>query len=515
MQKNKMLNIRRFSGPNSILLFLSGIILLTGCETKPELERPNIVIILADDLGYGDLGCYNSNSLVPTPNLDRLAAEGIRLTRAYCPVAVCSPTRYALMTGRYPWRSRKKSGVMANYEPSMIDSSLLTLPEMLQKAGYTTAGFGKWHLGTSFPTLDGEKPAGFGKFRADNNGANLDLKKPVWDGPVDHGFDRWLGFSCASECWILDDKKITGAIGHDLYTIEAAPNKENIGVIPLADYLSYITEHALQFLDRKAASKDGQPFFLYFSPYVPHVPLAVSEKFRGTTEAGLYGDYVHELDAYIGRLLNKLQELELKENTIVLFASDNGSQFELTSSAIDLSTAGNNRIEYEINPDSFPVHRPNYPLRGTKWSIYEGGVRTPFIARWPGHFPAGQTSDNLLALNDLMATLAAAIEYDSPDKIGEDSQNLLPVLAGEDQNIREGVVVQSSGRLYALVRGKWKYIGVGNYQSPDPDDPSAELYDLSLDVSEQTNLYDRYPEVAGELEKTLVEMLEKDVSLEE
>ncbi len=334
-------------------------------------SKPNIVIILADDLGYGDLQCYNPNSLIPTPNLDRLAAEGMRLTDAYCPVSVCSPTRYSLMTGRYPFRGWKKSGVMANYEPSMIADELLTLPEMLQQAGYTTAGFGKWHLGTTFPTLDGEKPAGYGKFRADNNGANLDFSKPVSDGPIDHGFDHWLGFSCASECWIFKDKMVTGAILHDLYTVEAAPNADELKKIPLQDYLSFITDNTLQFLSNHAENE--KPFFLYYSPYVPHVPLAVSEKFQGSTEAGLYGDYVHELDHYMGILLKKLDDLNLADNTIVIFASDNGSQFTVTSSKLDLAKAVNN-ADMNLNKEDYPdSHHPNGKLRGTKWTIYEGG----------------------------------------------------------------------------------------------------------------------------------------------
>lgn len=508
-----MFKIKRLSSINFIFSLLLGTGLLSGCKTEANLSLPNIVFILADDLGYGDLGCYNPNSLIPTPNLDQLAAEGMRLTRAYCPVAVCSPTRYALMTGRYPWRSRKKSGVMANYEASMIDSSLLTLPEMLQKTGYTAAGFGKWHLGTSFPTLDGKQPAGYGKFRADDNGANLNLSKPVWDGPLDHGFDSWLGFSCASECWIIEDNTIVGAIGHDLYTIEATPNKEHIEVIPLKDYLSFLTEKTLDFLRDKAAAKNEQPFFLYFSPYVPHVPLAVSEDFQGSTEAGLYGDYVHELDHYIGKILNTLNSLDLKENTIVLFASDNGSQFEVASSAIDMSKAANNRTDYQLNPDSFPIHRPNWPLRGTKWTIYEGGVRTPFIARWPGHFPAGKSGDQMLGLTDVMATLGAIVDYDQPEEIGTDSRNLLPVLIGNAPEIREEIVVQSSGRVYGLVKGKWKFIGLGNYQASGRDSPSGELYDLSKDPSEQKNLYDHHPEVVSELKDRLKEIIAKDVNL--
>ena len=254
---------------------------------------------------------------------------------------------------------------MANYEPSMIDSDLLTLPEMLQKTGYKTAGFGKWHLGATFPTLDGKEPAGYGKFRADDNGANLDLSKPVTDGPLDHGFDHWLGFSCASECWILEGNTVSGAIGHDLYTIESTPNKDHIEVIPLADYLPFITGKTLDFLHSQATSKHESPFFLYFAPYVPHIPLAVSESFRGQTEAGLYGDYVHELDYYIGSLLNALDSLELKENTIVLFASDNGSQFRITSRKMDLAAA--TKVWRDFFPSREEVYRFGHDFLRETW----------------------------------------------------------------------------------------------------------------------------------------------------
>jgi arylsulfatase A len=223
--------------PICFLLFVFS----SSCQSNHK-RLPNIIMILADDLGYGDLGCYNERSLVPTPNLDKMASEGVRLTNAYCPVSVCSPSRYALMTGRYPWRSWRKTGAMRNYERSMIESSTLTLAEMMQQSGYATAGFGKWHLGSTFQTLDGNDPAGYKKFRADDNGANLDLSKPVLDGPTDHGFDHWLGFSCASEIWIFEDRHIFVAIGHDLYTIEATPNKDHIQVIPLADYLPFISK---------------------------------------------------------------------------------------------------------------------------------------------------------------------------------------------------------------------------------------------------------------------------------
>lgn len=474
-------------------------------QSKSALAgNPNILLILADDLGYGDLGCYQSASKVPTPNLDRLAAEGIRFTNAYCPVSVCTPSRYSLMTGRYSWRSSKKSGVMANYEPSLIEKDRLTLPKMLREAGYETAGFGKWHLGTTFPTTDGKAPVGYGKFRDDNNGANLDFTKPLTDGPTGHGFDHWLGFSCASECWIFKDDRVMGALIHDLYTIEAAPGKDQLQRIPLADYLPFITENSIDFIQKHTEKKDKKPFFLYFAPYVPHIPLTVSADFLGKTQAGAYGDYVHELDHYIGMLLAALDRLGLSENTLVLFASDNGSQFLSTSPEDDAKQASNSPQDIS---KAIPAnaHRPNFPFRGTKWSIYEGGVRTPLIARWPGHIPQKRTTDQLIALKDILPTLAALAGQKLPDNAAEDGHNLLPAFYGKklNRNDTKAIVVQSSGNVFGLRWGKWKYV---DGQTASPKNPPCELYDLSADPGETRNLYLEEPKVVAKMQDMLTEL---------
>lgn len=478
---------------NSVFVCVILISMLSCRESKKE-PLPNIIFIMADDLGYGDLGCYNEASLVPTPHLDKLAGEGVRLTNAYCPVSVCSPSRYALMTGRYPWKSWRKSGVMRNYERSMIDSDLLTLPEMLQQAGYTTAGFGKWHLGTTFQTLDGNDPAGFEMFRADDNGANLDLSKPVLDGPIDHGFDHWIGFSCASETWIFEDDKIFGAVGHDLYTIEATPNKDHIQVIPLADYLPFLTEKSIKYLEVK--SRQDQPFFLYFSPYVPHIPLAVSEEFKGSTEAGLYGDYVHELDYYIGRLLAKLEELGMSDNTMVLFGSDNGSQFLITSRELDMANASNSPADV-VDRSGLKGHQPNGQLRGTKWSIYEGGVRMPFIVKWPGKTQAGTIQNDIFGMNDVMATVAEVVGFELGSNT-EDSKNQLSMLLGEDDGPRNEIVLQSSGKDFALRSGKWKYV-------LQAGEEGSILYNLEIDPSESRNVIEEHESLAKDLHDKLQE----------
>lgn len=478
-------------------------VIFSSC-IKKEQQHPNIVLILVDDLGYGDLGSYNPESLIPTPNLDKLASEGIRLTNAYCPVSVCSPSRYALMTGSYPFRSWKKNGVMANYEPSMMSKNQLTLPQMLQNAGYSTAGFGKWHLGATFPTLDGEQPIGYGKFKAEKNGANVDVTKPISDGPVAHGFENWYGFSCASECWIMDKNNIVAALEHDFYNIEAAPNTDNIESIPSDKYLSLLTDKATSFMKDHHETRGNQPFFLYFAPYVPHIPLSVSEDFIGTTKAGLYGDYVLELDSQIGQLLTTLKELNQVENTLVLFASDNGSQFEITSRDIDLSKASNDPKDVIKKEMDDTNHYPNGNLRGTKWSVYEGGVRTPLIARWPQKIPANMQSDGLFALNDFMATISSLIDDKNPPETALDSYDQLALLMGKGSQKRESVLVQSSNNEFGLRMGKWKFINSSTHKKGEGMD---QLYDLSEDISESRNLVFEKPLIAKKMKSELSRIL--------
>ncbi len=481
-------------------IVILGTLVFVSCANLKEEPKalPNIVLILADDLGYGDLGSFNDKSLIPTPNLDKLASEGISFTNAYCPVSVCSPSRYALMTGTYPFRSWKKSGVLSNYEPSMMDEGQLTLPKMLQEVGYTTAGFGKWHLGATFPTLDGLKPAGFGKFKAENNGKNIDLQQPINNGPVDNGFENWYGFSCASECWVMEGNNIVAALQHEFYNIDSAENKDHIEIIPANEYLKRITKKSIGFLNERSVVGNENPFFLYYAPYVPHVPLSVSDEFIGTTEAGTYGDYVSELDSHIGQILNTLDSLGQAENTIILFASDNGSQFERTGIHIDNANPSNNLSDVKGKNLDKNEHHPNGNLRGSKWTIWEGGVRTPFIAKWPAKIPAGIKSDKIFALNDILGTISSVIGFHLPHDAAIDSFDQFPNLKGEEKNIRESVVVQSSNNSMGLRKGNWKYIEPSN-----ANNGTGELYNLKNDISESENLIGKMPEMAQELKNEL------------
>ncbi len=445
-------------------------------------SKPNILMILADDMGHGDPGCYNRASKVPTPNIDRLAADGMQFSNAYCPDAICTPTRYSLLTGRYCWRTHLKSSVLANWEPPLIEPERLTLPGMLKMTGYHTAGLGKWHLGANYKTTDGKPPAGKGKWGSRGMGANLDLSAGIKDGPPDRGFDKWYGFICASEALVFDQNRAVGWFT-DKQAVPAKTITDALPSMEVSEFLPDITRRAVDYIDERA--KSDQPFFLYFAPYVPHVPLTVEEKFRGRTQAGDYGDYVHELDHYTGVLLDALEKTGQAENTLVLFGSDNGSQFA----------------------DSGEGHRPNAPFSGQKKMVLEGGVRTPLLVRWPGRIAAGSQSDQLIALNDVIATVAGIIGSKIPDGMAEDSFDLSGVLLGRSsEGPRDCVVVKSRAHLYGLREGKWKYIdgpGTGLGKRGGRDEQPSQLYDLNADPKEEKNLLNVYPDVAERLKARL------------
>ncbi len=445
-------------------------------------DQPNILLILADDLGIGDLTIYNPDSKVPTPHIDRLARQGLRFTDAYCPSAVCSPTRYSLFTGEYPWRSWKKTGVLANWERSMINENTLTLTQMLQKAGYYTIGIGKWHLGAIFPTKDGKPALGIGKFKSENTGQNIDIQKDVLEGPIDRGFEYWHGFSCASEQLILRNRKVVSLLGHDLYTPPAAEGVDQLPKIPLKDYLADMLTETKQLLKEQVDKE--KPFFLYFSPYVPHIPLAVEDRFLESTRAGEYGDYVAQLDHYVGELISALKNYGLDDNTLIIFASDNGSQFIETGEG---------------------KHMPNYPFSGIKWTVREGGVRTPLIFHWVGVIEENSVNKQIIGLNDIMATLAGLLDYPIESEQAKDSLDFSEVLLGnENESIRKSISLLSVNGLNALRMGKWKYIdGSGDRRRETTDNYIPQLYDLEQDPAEQNNLAAKMPEQVAIMQREL------------
>lgn len=449
--------------------------------------KPNILIIMADDLGVGDPGCYNKSSLIPTPNIDSLARDGLLFTNSYCPDAICTPSRYSLLTGRYSWRSGRVHGGLLNWEPPMITKDTLTLPALLKKAGYNTAGFGKWHLGADAPTKDGLAPVGQFTQRHPEDGINLDLKQPLREGPLDRGFDTWYGFICSSESLVYDQAFATATI--DVYPHPKAPGVEALQHLELKDYLPAVTKRAISFLEAHAQrTKDGGPFFVYYSPYVPHVPLAVPPEFVGKTRAGAYGDYVAALDHYVGELLTALEDQGMRDNTLVVFCSDNGSQFLTTGDE---------------------GHRPNGTLNGRKGQVLEGGVRTPLIVRWPGMVAPGSKTDALAALTDFMATAAELTGIRLDEGEACDSFSLLPVLCGKEGPRRKELIMKAATAHFALRSGPWKYIAEPGFPLSGPPQPPSphQLFNLEEDPGETRDLISSEPELAGTLRARLLDMV--------
>jgi len=446
---------------------------------------PHVVLVLADDLGWGDPGSYNPESEIPTPHLDRLAAEGIRFTDAHSPSAVCSPTRYGLLSGRYAWRTSLQNGVLWGYSPLLVDTDRVTLPSLLKTRGYATAGIGKWHLGLG-------------------SAEETDYAEPLRPGPNDLGFDSYRGIPASLDMqpyvWFRDDRVEalpTGSVERSEMRREggggfwragpAAPGFRH------ADVLPRIGEEAVAYLEGRAATPEA-PFFLYLALSAPHTPWLPAPEFEGRSGAGPYGDFTVQVDAAVGDVMAALDRLALADDTLLIVTSDNGAHWL---------------------PDDIAryQHRANGPWRGQKADIHEGGHRVPFLARWPGRIPAGATSDQLLGHTDLMATLAAVAGASVPDGAGEDSRNLLPALLGEapPEPLRDGLVHHSLDGMFAIRQGRWKLIdgrGSGGFTpparvEPGPGEPAGQLYDLEADPGETTDLYAERPDVVERLQREL------------
>ncbi|NLT70677.1 MAG: arylsulfatase [Verrucomicrobiaceae bacterium] len=501
-----------------------GLLAQTAAADSPRSSsRPNLIFILADDLGYGDLACNNPDSKIPTPHADRLAAEGMRFTDAHSPSAVCTPTRYSLLTGRYHWRSRLKQGVLDGFSPPLIEADRVTVASFLQQQGYATACVGKWHLGLQWTRTDGSLESAD---RAEQGGVrpgyDIDYTKGFRGGPLALGFDRYFGISASLNmppfCYLENEEVVHPPTMRQERLREApfvatdeglrSPDFTNYGVLPR------LAGEALSFLENHAATAPEQPFFLYFPLPSPHLPVMTNQEYIGKSEAGLYGDFVVETDAMVGAVLETLDRLELAEDTIVIFSSDNGGLFHWweAKESDDLAhykVAGRGAAMREYG------HQGNAWMRGTKADIWEGGHRVPFLVRWPGHTPAGSVSDELVDLTDLLATMADITGEELPAGAGPDSVSLLPALLSTkpEKAVRDHTVHLSFRGVFAIRQGPWKLIpghrGSGGFSAPrdlDPakvGGPAGQLYHLGEDRAETKNRYDDEPEVVARLSKLL------------
>lgn len=474
---------------------------------------PNILLILADDLGYGDVACYNPESKVPTPHLDQLAADGMRFSDAHSPSTVCTPTRYSILTGRMQFRTGMK-GVFAGLGgPCLIEPDRLTLPQLLREAGYTTACMGKWHVGMTFLDQAGQRIREWGVAGV----RKIDYSRRIPDGPIDRGFDRFFGTACCPTTdWLyayIDGDRIpvpptqlldkSTLPDHD-YSLDCRR-----GLV--ADDFDHETvdlvflEQSIEFIEQHVAQEPKQPFFLFHSMQAVHLPSFPAKQFQGSTEAGPHGDFIFEMDHIVGELLRTLERLNVAHNTLVIFTSDNGPE---VPTVLDM------RRTYQ--------HDGARPWRGVKRDQWEGGHRVPLIVRWPGHIQPGQVSNQLVSLTDLMATCADILQVPLPNEAAEDSISCLPTLLDEpaQQTPREYLLQQTISHALAIRHGRWKYLdhqGSGGndynrigrwsmapYSLPDTD-PQApgQLYDLDADPGETTNLYSQHPQIVARLKEQL------------
>ena len=507
---------------------------LGAAEAPKPQGKPNIVFILADDLGYGDLGCYGATK-VKTPNIDRLAREGMRFTDAHSPASVCTPSRYNLITGRYCWRTWAGHGTIWANDPLLIDDGRLTVASLLKSAGYFTGIVGKWHLGFGRPGTPGW-----------DDMLGPDFNGELKPGPLDVGFDYFYGMPAVGQHpnIFIENRRVVGLDPIDpirfindprpeyrvdyLHRPRTLPTNLQMASGKSAEYVFEdaairLTDKAVAFIEQHRS----QPFFLYLAHRNIHQPLKPNARFKGTSEIGVYGDYIDELDWSVGEVLDTLDRLNLSDNTLVFFSSDNGAVVS---------------AKRHIDHPQIKGHLVNGPLRGQKTEVYEGGHREPFIARWPGRIKAASTSKQLIALTDVVATYADLLGLSLPHDGAEDSISFAPVLLGAPQTAgtRQSLVNDSVMGLFSIREGPWKLIagrgGGGGSEKSGPEsasdeeagpglvkepernipataptaaEPPGQLYNLDDDLGETKNLYNEKPELVQRL-TTLLEKIKND-----
>lgn len=473
-------------------------------DVEAAQSLPNIVVILADDMGYGDVQQLNPASKIPTPNLNRLASDGMTFLDAHSPSAVCTPTRYSLLTGRYCWRSRLKKGVLGGYSDPLLEPGRSTLASMLKKSGYQTAAIGKWHLGMGLPMQEGGDKS---KWDGD---PGVDFSAKISDAPIHHGFDYYFGVSASLDMapyvYIRNDQFTQlptlqqKAIPFPHF-VRAGPRAEDFVI---EDVLDRLTEEAVAFVKRAAAEES--PYFLYLPLTGPHKPTQPQKRFQGKTELSDYGDFVHQVDWTVGQVVDAIDASGESDNTLIVFSSDNGSYMYRYD---DLKTQ-DHVDDASIQGFRAENHRANGKLRGTKADVWEAGHRVPTFVRWPGEVERGSTCTATVCLVDLYATFAEIVGQTLFADEAEDSVSLVPIVAGERQTRSKPVIHHSVSGMFAIRDGRWKLVagtGSGGRQSPKgkPFETPYQLYDLGADVEEAQDCAIDHPAVverlSGELEK--------------
>lgn len=482
--------------------FLFAFLCFCTVSVRAEEPRrqPNVIFVLADDLGIGDLEPTNPDCRIKTPHLKTMANEGITFLDAHSSSAVCTPTRYGVLTGRYNWRSRLARGVLSGTSDHLIPAERATVAHSMRKAGYHTQMIGKWHLGWDWGRVASEN----------GKGKKIDFAQPVTNGPNINGFDSYYAH-CGSldmppYVWVDTGKTTAIPQREEGVTREQDPygwyRKGPISPdFRIDDVLPHLFQKSMQHVSERASeAKKGKPFFLYLALPAPHTPIVPVPPFKDASGINPYADFVMQVDHHMGELLDTLKASGIDDNTLVFFTSDNGC-----------SPQGNFEVLKEHR------HDPSAGYRGHKADIYEGGHRVPLIVRWPSGIKAGQTTHALACLTDFYATMRDITGQPTEDRGGEDSFSLVPTFKGEDQTDRETLISHSIGGSFAIRQSNWKLClsaGSGGWSAPrEPDArkqnlPPMQLFDLKGDRGERKNLLDEHPERVA----TLLRQLKKEVS---
>jgi len=493
---------RLMKGCGLLVMGLMGM--SSALMAAPRQTKPNIIFILADDMGYGDVGCYNENCKIPTPHLDRLGKEGMRFTDAHTNSSVCTPTRYGILTGRYAWRTRKKNGVLQGHSSPLIERDRGTVASLLKAQGYATACIGKWHLGMDWTSRDG-------KTVSESNGQNVDFSAPIRNGPLERGFDYFFGISASLNMpphAFIENRNVVGEL---TYLDDAEELKEHnisgkTGWVAAGyrqdQVLPTLTRKAVAWIRKHTRDHSEEPFFLFLPLNAPHAPIVPSKDYLDRSGIGRYGDFCMEVDGSVGEILKTLDELNLAGSTMVIFTADNGCSPQAHFG--DLQAQG---------------HYPSYIYRGLKGSLWEGGHRMPFLVRWPDVVKEGTQCHQTICVTDFLATLADMLKVAIPDHVGQDSVSFFPALQGKPLpgSSERGIVHHSDAGHFSIRRGKWKLVlhEKGGTRRHNPKDgpvsnPAAlQLFDMEKDPSETTNVQHLHREKVEQLSMLLANYIAK------